>query len=156
MTLWLLSNLLLILSLILIISPRPFHIGLSILATALTTARLYALTCSSWLAFLLFLIYVGGILVIFSYFLAITPNQAQITVPYPWTPVLTLLITMLVTSVLTPSWALKCTLSNKITEFMFLPINFYVLILLTLALLLTIIVVVKTCSLSKGPLRAFI
>lgn len=56
---------------------NPFSIAITILLTALITSRLYAALHSSWLSFLLFLIYVGGILVIFSYFLAITPNQQK-------------------------------------------------------------------------------
>jgi len=80
---------------------NPFSIAIIILIVALITASIYASIHSSWLGFLLFLIYVGGILVIFSYFLAITPNQYQYNLNLVKIPALSILL-LLIISILLP------------------------------------------------------
>jgi len=150
------TNILITLSLTLIIRPNPFSIGLSILFTALIVASIYGLTCSSWLGFLIFLIYIGGILIIFSYFLAITPNQSIISIKLILLPVLTFTISIITSFFLFDSWVTNYTNPKPLTEFIFSTHNYHLLIIITLTLLLTIVIVVKICKLSKGPLRAFI
>ena len=53
----------------------PLVLGFLILVLSLLVGYFCCLTYLGWFRFTLFLIYVGGILVIFSYFLAIQPNQ---------------------------------------------------------------------------------
>ncbi len=52
----------------------PVLMGALILVLALELSLVLRVTTSSWFGFLLFLIYIGGLLVIFSYFAALTPN----------------------------------------------------------------------------------
>lgn len=133
--------------------PNPLSLAIIILTIAITTALLIALLISSWIAFLLFLIYIGGILVIFAYFVATSPN-------FPINIKIPLTIRFFIFSVLL--YLLQNT-SPQIVSIKSSSLNtFYsthttsTLIILALILLLTIIIVVKLVSLPKGPLRPFI
>ena len=53
---------------------QPLSLGLSIIISSLFLCTLTALTLSSWYAYILFLIYVGGLLGIFAYVAALSPN----------------------------------------------------------------------------------
>lgn len=135
---------------------NPLSITLIIIFIALIIALTFCLTLSSWYAFLIFLIYVGGILVIFAYFTATSPNQQKIstkkiiiTISITFTIILTILITIKLETTLT------LTKSHQLIR-IFTSHNIYTLILITLILLITIVIVVKLCSRSKGPLRTFI
>lgn len=143
-------------SLSLIITTNPLGIGLLILIIALLVASLYAASISSWLAFLIFLIYIGGILVIFAYFLALTPN---IPISYLSSWGVSSLTFLLLTISLSPSsfsWRMPLKSSPKLIEIIFNPHNFSLLILLTLILFFSIVIIVKISQSNKGPLRAFI
>jgi NADH-ubiquinone oxidoreductase chain 6 len=155
MTLWIISCSLISLFLSILLRPNPLIMGFSILLVALTVGILYGLTISSWLAFLVFLIYVRGILVIFSYFIRLTPNQdlsSNFLLPYLSSLTLITLLTYSTTDIWTPS------LSNQtnLVEYLFIHPNSIILILLTVFLFITIVVIVKTSLHSKGPLRSFI
>lgn len=146
---------LLLFSIIFYLCTNPISIGVITLLIAISSTLVIATLISSWLCFLVFLIYIRGILVLFSYFVAITPN-----LPMP-----SLIINI------------SCLLLRPILLFIFLsypttlPINTQpelyisyiysnnsssILILLACVLLLTIIIVVKLISIKKGPLRPFI
>lgn len=138
-----------------IIVSSPVQITLIIILIALLTAALFSNLISSWYAFLLFLIYVGGILVIFAYFTATSPNQ-QIT------NIKKVIIAILVRfsfSIIT-IYRLDFFQSVNYRSYQIISIfssnNSYILIGITIILLLTIIIVVKLASRSKGPLRSFI
>lgn len=53
---------------------QPLSLGIIIMISSLFLCVLTALTLSSWYAYILFLIYVGGLLVIFAYVAALSPN----------------------------------------------------------------------------------
>lgn len=57
------------------LASSPIVLGVNILMMALLLSCTFACLMRSWFAFLIFLIYVGGILVLFAYFLALGPNQ---------------------------------------------------------------------------------
>lgn len=135
---------------------NPFSIAITILLIALTISGLYATLFSSWLRFLLFLIYVGGILVIFSYFLAIIPNQHQFNRYLAIIPLLSIIIFTLFSSIIVDTWTPSIPNYTSLTTIIFNSYNLSILILLVLILLFTIIVVIKACKIEKGPLRSFI
>lgn len=136
------------------LASTPIILGINILIMALLLSAAFASFISSWFAFLIFLIYVGGILVIFAYFLALTPNQ-QIAnsnnIIYRLISLLTLRILTYVTNIKVPTLS-EFTQGNS-TLYLINTAPF--LILLALILLLTIIIVVKLTLRSKGPLRPF-
>lgn len=150
---WIICNFLLTLSFSLLLTSNPFIIALSILLIAIIVASIFSLLISSWFAFLIYLIYVGGILIIFSYFLALTPNQPIYPshVPILLSTFLLFLIFSLSLDIWSPSFSIKPQIAS-----LYLYSNCPILILLTLILFLTIIIIVKLSSLSKGPLRSFI
>lgn len=149
---WILIRTLFTLITSLLLSNTPLTTGLLILLIALCTSTIYATLLSSWFAFLIFLIYIGGILVIFSYFVALTPNQEKhfITLNLLIIPIIIILTISIFSR--TP----HIFIPNHSILFLFLSFNSSLLILLALLLFLTIVIIVKITMLSKGALRAFI
>lgn len=133
---------------------NPLSIGISILLMALIVAILFSYSISSWIAFLIFLIYIRGILVIFSYFVSLTPNQT-INILYITT---TTLLTYLVLNSTLIALNINTQLSSYYTtqtNIFYLEPNSPILIILAIILLITIIIVVKLTITNKGPLRPF-
>jgi len=134
---------------------NPLSIGVSILFIALTVAMLFSFSISSWLAFLIFLIYIRGILVIFSYFVSLTPNQTINILSL----ILILISTYLILIILSFIISIKTNpLSYYILQsnIFYLESNSPLLLILALILLTTIIIVVKLTINTKGPIRPFI
>jgi len=139
---------------ILYLASTPIILGINILIIALLLSTTFASFISSWFAFLIFLIYVGGILVIFAYFLALTPNQ-QITSSNNTAYRLISLLTFITLTYITN---IKISILSEFYQgnsILYLKNRAPFLILLALILLLTIIIVVKITTRSKGPLRPF-
>lgn len=135
---------------------NPIQITLIIIFIALIIAGIFCTTLSSWYAFLIFLIYVGGILVIFAYFTASSPNQQYTRVKKILKRIILFFtITILRTITINNFIVIVPSKSNQLMR-IFTRHNIYTLILITLVLLITIVIVVKLCSRSKGPLRTFI
>lgn len=138
----------------LILASTPIVLGINILLIALLLAGTLAAISRSWFAFLIFLIYVGGILVIFAYFLALTPNQ-QIR---PSNTTIYALLTFLILVILIWYSNIKIPLISDFFQgnsILYQKNTSPFLIILALILLLTIIIVVKITLRSKGPLRPF-
>lgn len=136
------------------IALNPLTIGLLILILALILSIIFSMSMSSWIALLIFLIYIGGILVIFSYFVAITPNQNLSTIVILTTLLLSFIALSFISFIFnmqTPVNIRYLTQTNIIYE----KFNIPVLIILALILLFTIVVVVKVSIHNKGPLRPF-
>nr|AKL90674.1 NADH dehydrogenase subunit 6 [Columbella adansoni] len=53
---------------------QPLSLGLVIMLSTLLMCFISAMTLSSWYGYILFLIYVGGLLVMFAYVAALSPN----------------------------------------------------------------------------------
>ncbi len=136
------------------IALNPLTIGLLILFLALILSVTFSLSISSWVALLIFLIYIGGMLVIFSYFVAITPNQnlsAIVLINTLFSSIFVLAFISYILNIFTPLNINYITQTNIIYE----KYNIPVLIILALILLFTIVVVVKVSIHNKGPLRPF-
>lgn len=141
-------------SIILIIAINPITIGVLVLLIALSLAIIYGLTLSSWIAFLLFLIYVRGILVIFAYFVALSPNQ-QIN-KFIVIPSITFLLTVTMTIIWINLYPNIAPTFQYLINTFYTNINIPILIILAIILFLAIVVVVKIVTNNKGPLRPFI
>lgn len=143
-----------IFAIIIYIRSNPLSIGIIVLLIALTTTFIISLIMSSWICFLVFLIYIRGMLVLFSYFVAITPNIPMPSLTINMT-LLTLIPIILATLLLYPSTLPLGTQPELYIPFLYSMNSTPILVLLALVLLLTIIIVVKLISIKKGPLRPF-
>lgn len=154
MFLSLLSIIVLTFTIILYIRSNPLSIGVIVLLLALRSTFIVSLIISSWLCFLIFLIYIGGILVLFSYFVAITPN---IPIPSLILNITILFISPIIILILIfyPSTAPISSQQELYISFLYSENNYQTLIILATVLLLTIIIVVKLISIKTGPLRPF-
>lgn len=153
-TIILITSLIISLSSAIILSINPLSLGIIILGTALLLTLIYSLILTSWVSFLIYLIYIGGILVIFAYFVALTPNQQTntfILIPI----VLTLVTTYFLIFILNIQPMMTYTNVLFINSF-YLENNIQLLLILAIILLFTIVVVVKLVTNNKGPLRPFL
>jgi hypothetical protein len=128
----------------------PITLGLNILLISIITSILFAYSNSSWIAFMIFLIYIRGTLVIFSYFLAITPNSSLSS---PIHLPLILITPPLIFSILsTINTSTPLSIYTISTNTFYNKSTIISLIIIALILLITIIIVVKIASINKGPL----
>nr|BDQ44322.1 NADH dehydrogenase subunit 6 [Amynthas phaselus] len=141
-------------TMMLYLSTTPIMLGINILIMALLLSATLATSMSSWYAFLVFLIYVGGMLVMFAYFLALSPNQQMPTA----SNIIYLLMTMITLMTVTIITKTKISIPQEMFQdniYLYSMSTLPILILLALILLLTMVIVVKLTNLSKGPLRPF-
>jgi len=131
----------------------PITLGLNILLISIITAFLFAYTNSSWIAFLIFLIYIRGTLVIFSYFVAITPNS-NLSSPLH-TPLIIITPFIIIFIIFNINLSINKSINHTIINTFFTKLSIPTLIIIALILLITIIIVVKIASINKGPLRPF-
>jgi len=150
---YILSALIIFLAINSLIILTPITLGLNLLTISILTAILFSLTSSSWISFLIFLIYIRGTLIIFSYFVAITPNK-QITYTYHFTLILVILILTIIIVKFTNQILNSFTTSIKTNTF-YKSKTIITLIIIALVLIFTIVIVVKVSSSKKGPLRPF-
>nr|YP_010713555.1 NADH dehydrogenase subunit 6 [Purpuradusta gracilis]WDA98687.1 NADH dehydrogenase subunit 6 [Purpuradusta gracilis] len=143
---------------------QPLSLGLVIMISTLLMCSLTGMMLSSWYGYILFLIYVGGLLVMFAYVAALSPN----TLFGSGLPLLGFLVLLVPLSVIFYFYPIKdfsmITTLNNYSEFMYLksfgtelvsPNSVSILIGLGTILLLNLIVVVKICYYQHASLRPF-
>lgn len=151
----LIINILISIFLTIITLKSPIIITFNILILALITAWVYAFFIRAWYSYLIFLIYVGGILIMFAYFVALSPNQHLKIKTY----ISTLLFTLTIISFPSINTIDSITTSNTYyhqTIDLYFNFNIPILWLLILLLLFIILVITKIIYTSKGPLRPFL
>lgn len=129
----------------------PISLGAAVLTIALTTAMIISLLISGWFGLITFIIYIGGMLVIFAYFAALQPNQHITT----WTTTLLPLIIFL--SIASTSSINPLINIRTPTVITYILTNNYATLFIALSLLLflALISVVKVSRSNEGPLRPF-
>ena len=150
----LLATLLNTMSVSVIFSSSPLTLGVWVILISLLMTLFLCTLTTSWFTFLIFLIYIGGLLVIFSYFVAIQPNQHLGMLKMVAISVVSRLYLY---SLSTPIVKLPHTLSqNAPTQRNILTrqTNFFI-ILMAISLFLALIVVVKITYSTKAPLRPY-
>nr|QHT65011.1 NADH dehydrogenase subunit 6 [Arichlidon gathofi] len=152
MTIYMISSLIIMIGSSLMLMTAPISLGLWILLMSLFIAALIAFTHYSWFAFTIFLIYIGGMLVMFAYFAALQPNQ-QMTLKY--TPLIIPLSFIMLFTLSPATMSNMLTVSTPIT-IMFSFINVPMLILMATVLFLALVAVVKISINLKSPLRPFL
>nr|BDQ44049.1 NADH dehydrogenase subunit 6 [Amynthas bimaculatus] len=141
-------------TMMLYLSTTPIMLGINILIMALLLSITLASSMSSWYAFLVFLIYVGGMLVMFAYFLALAPNQQMPTKSNMVYMMATLAILTTVATI-TDTQIFISQEMHQDNLYLYSSSTAPFLILLALILLLTMVIVVKLTNRSSGPLRPF-
>lgn len=143
-------------SIVLSLIPTPLTLGGYILIITIISVRIVALLTNSWLAIVIFLVYVGGLLVLFAYFLAIQPNQLTTISTFLLLRLSTFLLLLITRknfyTIPLYNFNLKIiSLTHIISN-----INLFLVILLGVVLLLILVVVVKITYTKSGPLRPFV
>ena len=158
----LVSTLLLLTGLILPLTLQPLLFGALIILIALLITTLIAFLNTPWYAYILFLIFIGGLLVIFAYISALIPNSLFTFPPtkicfFLYPPSIFLLYYLYLPSppVISTSFQHITHLTSKITNYLYHQTHYPLLMLLLFLLLLILTVVVKICYLQKGPLRPY-
>nr|YP_009490340.1 NADH dehydrogenase subunit 6 [Reticunassa hiradoensis]AWH61678.1 NADH dehydrogenase subunit 6 [Reticunassa hiradoensis] len=142
---------------------QPLSLGLIIMISTLLMCFISAMTLSSWYGYILFLIYVGGLLVMFAYVAALSPNVLF----GKGTPMIFFLIVLFPISIILyflPLIDLSTVSYFNLNELKLLkmygiemvaPEMISILIGLAIILLINLIVVVKICYYQHASLRPF-
>nr|QIZ12544.1 NADH dehydrogenase subunit 6 [Tonicina zschaui] len=144
---------------------HPLSMGLMILLNTIIISLSMFFQSSSWFGFILFLIYIGGLLVMFAYVTALVPNPTfKFNMMLKNFTVMMIFWLLLFTNVeftSIPSWKnMEVNLHweffyNNFGASLFSLFNLNIIIGLVLILLFILICIVKICYFKKGPLRTF-
>nr|QFG38909.1 NADH dehydrogenase subunit 6 [Buccinum undatum] len=143
---------------------QPLSLGLMVMISTLLMCFISAITLSSWYGYILFLIYVGGLLVMFAYVAALSPNVLF----GKGTPVLFFSFMIFPTAILFYFYPLidlsSISYLHVFSKLKFLkmygiemvsPQMISILIGLGIILLINLVVVVKICYYQHASLRPF-
>nr|ARK18670.1 NADH dehydrogenase subunit 6 [Conus belairensis]ARK18784.1 NADH dehydrogenase subunit 6 [Varioconus mercator]ARK18823.1 NADH dehydrogenase subunit 6 [Varioconus mercator] len=150
--------------LILPMMSQPLSLGLVIMISTLFMCLVSGMTTSAWYGYILFLIYVGGLLVMFAYVAALSPNVLFGGL----TPLFSLIMLLPILFVLFYFYFFKdssyLSFEPSFSKFMYLkmygvelisPYMISILIGLGTVLLINLIVVAKICYYQQASLRPF-
>uniref|UniRef100_UPI0030FE1C54 NADH dehydrogenase subunit 6 n=1 Tax=Phyllodoce medipapillata TaxID=868040 RepID=UPI0030FE1C54 len=130
----------------------PLALGLWVLILSMSISFLTTLMYSSWFGFILFLIYIGGMLVMFAYFVSIQPNQ-QFSLKNSFFFSLIVFINLALFDY--PVTVNLFSLINWWINSLFDLSNVSVVILLGYVLFLALVMVVKITTFMMAPLRPY-
>nr|DBA44273.1 TPA_asm: NADH dehydrogenase subunit 6 [Peltospira delicata] len=141
---------------------HPLSLGLCILFCSLSVCLLIGVLSYGWFGFILFLIFVGGLLVMFAYVSALTPNVYF----HSMSPVFWMLILWVISMlVFFPIFFFETVpveislsdvysfFSSKMGEKIVIPSRVSIMLGLGVVLLLNLLAIVKICYYQQGPLR---
>lgn len=146
--LMILSIIVLTLAASIILATSPLQMVILIIGITLSSAVVFS-KLRTWLALILVIIYVGGMLVAFAYLVALCPNQPR---KLPSTTVFLLVVFTAISK--TQNQLVTFNNGTQITD-IYLQINLQTVAFLISILLLAIVIVVKIVSRREGPLRPF-
>jgi len=129
----------------------PIRLGATVLCIAVFVASRLTLISTGWFGLITFIIYVGGMLVIFAYFAALQPNQ-QIT-NWRWVLSPSFFLVILYASFQSSPIIWKLVIPN--TAHIYSTPNIIIPVIIAIILFLALIIVVKTSRANEGPLRPF-
>jgi len=134
----------------LLASNNPLTLSIIIITLAICSSLILNLLISTWYAIILYLIYIGGIITIFSYFVRFRSNDSiwakrklQLLLLPP------IIIKSLNLQILVPP-AINLQLLK-----LYLSSNIIILLVITIILLYIIIIVIKIVKSNNGPLRGY-
>nr|YP_009971650.1 NADH dehydrogenase subunit 6 [Thor amboinensis]QNG57245.1 NADH dehydrogenase subunit 6 [Thor amboinensis] len=147
---------------------QPLSMSLAIVIQTLFISLLTGMMMkSTWFSYILFLIYLGAMLVLFLYMVSLAPNE-KFSIPLKWVWLILILVVgslimLVLDSMMIPMKTpienssvspneMSSYVMNKITM-MYSPSSMNLTIFIIMYLLLTLIVVVKITNVTSGPLR---
>jgi len=142
--------LVILLSTIAILTNNPINLSLMIIFISIATCILINIELSSWLAIILFLIFVGGLIIIFSYFVRLRSNDR---IPI-YVKLYTIFIPIIILKLL-GIHAHRLPYYNPKIYSLYSPINLIILLAITIILLFIIILITKIVKTYNAPLRGF-
>lgn len=138
-----------------LLASNPATLSVWVILTAIAITCAVGLNTLNWFGLIIFLIYVGGILIIFSYFVVIQPNQQlEIKKIIAATFTTTLLLSILSTKFIKPLQRIRT--QTPINPFLLiLPKSITILLRIALILFIALVAVIKIAKINQGPLRPF-
>nr|YP_009307957.1 NADH dehydrogenase subunit 6 [Myrianida brachycephala]AOR87130.1 NADH dehydrogenase subunit 6 [Myrianida brachycephala] len=132
---------------------NPMTLGLWVFLTTFILSLFMNFFSPSWIPMLLFLIYIGGMLVMFSYFITIEPNQFLGFFKLVCTTSLSLFYLFMIM----PSPSVSLLSLSKLHSFstLLFTYNKFILLLMVILLFMALIIIVKITFSNKAPLRPF-
>lgn len=141
------------------IALTPSNAAIWILSMAFILTVNFSINYRSWISLIIFLIYIGGILVIFSYFSALSPNYiiSNNTLIFATAYSLLIITTLFLRSKIhiINITNIPSTSHSIIISSIYFPRTSIILLITALILFFTIIRVVKISKRNIGPLRPF-
>nr|WRW55932.1 NADH dehydrogenase subunit 6 [Pseudocuneopsis yemaoi] len=140
---------------------HPLSLGIMVLLLAFLNCTLIA-AISPWYSYMLFFIFIGGMLVMFAYIASLSPNMT-FSINNPLMPILLTLISLFSFKnlTLTSNHQINTELSASINDvmqtlsFLYMENGITCVILLACMLLFTLVASVKICKPKMGALRPF-
>nr|YP_009443397.1 NADH dehydrogenase subunit 6 [Amphioctopus marginatus]ATR80181.1 NADH dehydrogenase subunit 6 [Amphioctopus marginatus] len=149
----------------LIILIQPLSLGFMIMLVSVFMSVMVSFFVYSWYGYMLFLVYVGGLLIMFMYIISLIPNLIFFSkglFMYMFVVVMGFLMMNFMSMYMYMDVGL---LNMKVVNMKFMSLgmsslimsgfNFYCYVFLGVLLLLILISVVKICYYCEGPLRVF-
>nr|YP_010925408.1 NADH dehydrogenase subunit 6 [Figulus punctatus]WKD83639.1 NADH dehydrogenase subunit 6 [Figulus punctatus] len=149
------------LSMIMIFVSHPLSFGMILVIQTIIISLMTGIMYSTWYSYILFIIMIGGMLVLFMYMTNVASNEKfklskNISIiVMSWTMLLTItqiMDTMLIYSTSLKPFSKSSLLSLSLSKYLNFPMN-SILILIMIYLLLTLIAVIKITNIKHGPLR---
>nr|YP_002836184.1 NADH dehydrogenase subunit 6 [Phascolosoma esculenta]ABQ52599.1 NADH dehydrogenase subunit 6 [Phascolosoma esculenta]AWK60894.1 NADH dehydrogenase subunit 6 [Phascolosoma esculenta] len=137
------------------LTASPLTLGVWVLLLSMMSASILSLCYSSWMAMILILVYIGGLNVLFAYFVATLPNHHLFFKPLSSSFIIILTSLLLNFQFFPASISFNSQQVTFITKMLFNE-NSFIFLLLAFILFLALIAVVKIASRHNGPLRPFI
>lgn len=134
----------------------PLLLGLWVLVLAFIVAFLLGILTFSWIGLLIFLIYVGGLLVMFAYFVALRPNQIFFgkggfgVAACGGASLFFFFLFFFLLDGVGLSYE-----EGRFINYLLLYNNIFFFVLLSIVLFFALVSVVKLCSSYRSPLRPF-
>nr|YP_009113498.1 NADH dehydrogenase subunit 6 [Lamprotula coreana]AFL93229.1 NADH dehydrogenase subunit 6 [Lamprotula coreana] len=161
MTLMVISTLWTYMMLSMTLPMHPLSLGIMVLLLAFLNCALIA-TISPWYSYMLFFIFIGGMLVMFAYIASLSPNMT-FSVNNPLMPIMLTIFSLFSfkDSKLTSNYQANAELTTSINDttqtlsFLYMENGITFVILLACMLLFTMVASVKICKPKSGALRPF-
>nr|FAA04180.1 TPA: NADH dehydrogenase subunit 6 [Bdellodrilus illuminatus] len=136
-----------------IMTSTPMTLGLNILISSIFMSFYIYMFLSMWYAFLLILIYIGGMLMMFAYMVSLTPNIYLMMESHTMTILTTTM--MMVPLMYTSYLMVPMNSYSNCSSNLYCPSMFCSFMMMILILLIVLVMVSKMVLTSKGPLRPF-